>query len=282
MAEAERGQNRDLILAPNEYAFILDETKGQINSCVGPYKTSLANTDRPVIFDPATRKYTPVTLDKALITFPFAAEGDYIVLENPSLSSDANAQHPTVGTSNTAAKLKDGQRVNIAGPKTFPLWPGQVATVVPGHHLRLNQYLVVRVYNEEAATANWGTAVVKPQKQAEASTDPAAESETIPATPPDLTTGQLFLIKGTEVSFYIPPTGIEVLAETPASGNTPAKYVREAVSLERLEYCILLGENGDKRYVIGPAVVFPTPTETFISQGYGTVAKNLEKSVKTW
>ena len=49
-------------------------------------------------------------------------------------------------------------------------------------------------------------------------------------------TGQ-FVIKGTEVSFYIPPTGIEVI---PLDRNS---YVREAVTLERLEYCILKKEN---------------------------------------
>jgi major vault protein len=38
-------------------------------------------------------------------------------------------------------------------------------------------------------------------------------------------------------------------------------YVREAVTLERLEYCILLDEDGNKRFVQGPAVVFPEPTE---------------------
>ena len=51
---ADRGRERDLVLAPNEFAFILDETKGNINVYVGPHKTSLANTDGPVVFDPET------------------------------------------------------------------------------------------------------------------------------------------------------------------------------------------------------------------------------------
>ncbi len=41
-------------------------------------------------------------------------------------------------------------------------------------------------------------------------------------------------------------------------------YVREAVTVERMEYCILLDENGNKRYVKGPDVVFPEPTEEFV------------------
>jgi major vault protein len=87
----------------------------------------------------------------------------------------------------------------------------------------------------------------------------------VAGTPVSLTLGQLLVIRGTEISFYIPPTGIEVV---PESGE---KYVRKAVTLERLEYCILLDENGNKRFVQGPAVVFPEPTETFVE---------MERSVK--
>jgi hypothetical protein len=42
--------------------------------------------------------------------------------------------------------------------------------------------------------------------------------------------------------------------------------VREAVTLERLEYCILLDEDGNKRFIQGPAVVFPKPTESFVEK----------------
>ena len=42
---AENVRERDLVLAPNEFAFILDETKGNVIAYVGPHKTSLANTD---------------------------------------------------------------------------------------------------------------------------------------------------------------------------------------------------------------------------------------------
>ena len=76
--------------------------------------------------------------------------------------------------------------------------------------------------------------------------------------PSQLTTGKLLIIKGTNVSFYIPPTGIEVLTDD--GGD----YVRDAITLERLEYCILLDEGGEKRYVRGPEVVFPAPTEQFV------------------
>ena len=41
------------------------------------------------------------------------------------------------------------------------------------------------------------------------------------------------------------------------------------MTLERLEYCILKDEDGNKRYVHGPAVVFPEPTETFVDSPKG-------------
>ena len=52
--------------------------------------------------------------------------------------------------------------------------------------------------------------------------------------------GQLLVIKGTEVSFYVPPTGIEVIP----LGGKGGDYARDAVTLERLEYAILKDEDG--------------------------------------
>jgi major vault protein len=109
----------------------------------------------------------------------------------------------------------------------------------------------VRVYNEDEARKNWGKAVIKPAAD--------AGEVAAPKLPPDLTVGKLLIIKGTDVSFYIPPTGVGVVPDEDDS------YVREALTLERLEYCILVDQNGKKRYERGPQVVFPEPTEAFIS-----------------
>ena len=251
------GRERDLVLAPNEYAFILDETKGNVIAYIGPHKTSLANTDRPVIFDASSKKFKRCNLEEAITQYPFAEEGWYIVLENPAKGGDE--EHPRSGP-NSLPKLISGCKVNIPGPVTFPLWPGQVAHVIQGHHLRSNQYLVVRVYNEEAARENWAKAVIKPQKGGSTDTVETAKLDT---EAPDLTIGKHLVIKGTDVSFYIPPTGIEVVRDS------NGKYVCEAVTLERLEYCILLDEDGNKRFIQGPAVVFPKPTEIFVEKnGY--------------
>ena len=249
---SDRGRERDLVLAPNEFAFILDETKGNINVYVGPHKTSLANTDAPVVFDASTKRFERRQLDQAIQPLSIAPEGWYLVLKNPA----TDKSHPRTGALNNLPSLDTGRKVNIPGPASFALWPGQMVRVIQGHHLRSNQYLLVRVYDEEGAKANWKNAVLRPRAEAEGGD---AEPSVSAQRPPDLTMGTLLVIRGTEVAFYIPPTGVEVVPDV--EGN----YVREAVTLERLEYTILLDENGNKRYIQGPDVVFPRPTETFVA-----------------
>jgi major vault protein len=263
MTERERGRERDLVLAPNEYAYIADETKGNINAYIGPYKSSLANTDQPVIFNLQSKRFERCSLEQAVLTFAVAPVGWYLVLKNPT----HDAAHPKTGAINNLVDLQVGRKVNLPGPISFALWPGQMVRVLQGHHLRSNQYLVVRVYDEEAAKANWKNAVIKPQRPGE---DGAREAE-IPDLP-DLTMGKLLVIKGTDVSFYIPPTGVEVVPDV--GGD----YVRNAVTLERLEYCILLDESGNKSYLQGPAVVFPRPTEVFVERNGARKFRAIELS----
>ncbi|MBF0226968.1 MAG: hypothetical protein HQK76_16105 [Desulfobacterales bacterium] len=257
MAENPR-RERDLILAPNEHAFILDETKGNIVNYVGPHKTSLANTDQPVVFNSDSKRFERCNLEQAIKPFAIAPEGWYVVLKNPP----KDGKPATTGTANSLPPLEIGRKVNIPGPVSFAPWPGQMIKVIQGHHLRSNQYLIVRVYDEEAARVNWGQAVIKPQTS-QGSSDIPSDSDIEVKTAeeiPDLTMGKLLVIKGTDVSFYIPPTGIEVVADE------TGQYIRNAVTLERLEYCTLLDEDGNKRYIKGPDVVFPKPTETFVEK----------------
>jgi major vault protein len=223
---------KELILAQNQFAYVQEEAKGGVSVWVGPSKQGLTPTDRPVVYNKTTTKFDPVELAQAITQFIFAPEGSYIVLENPPEGD----KHPDKG-SNQATSLKTGRKVNIPGPSTFPLWPGEVAEVIAGHHLRSNQYLFVRVYNDEEA------------------------NKTLSEKEPKYTIGQQLVIKGTEVAFYIPPTGFEVLKD---SGT--GSFVREALTLERLEYCILLNEDGNKRYERGPKVVFPDATEKFMQK----------------
>lgn len=37
---------KDLVLSPNEYSYVLDETKGNVACNVGPHKMSLSQSDQ--------------------------------------------------------------------------------------------------------------------------------------------------------------------------------------------------------------------------------------------
>lgn len=243
---------RDLVLAPGTYAFMQDVSKGVIKTYTGPTVINPTAQEVPVIYNPAGGVFMrALALEDALVVAPVAAEGHYIILRNPAKIN----RHPSEGSAQLSEDLEIGRKIIVPGPATFALWPAQAAEVVEGHHLRSNQYLLVRVYNEDEARKNWGKAVVK-LVAVEGETPP---TPVIAAPPPDLTVGKQIIIRGTEVSFYIPPTGVEVV---PGGDEL---YARDALTLERLEYSILVDENGKKRYEIGPQVVFPQPSERFIA-----------------
>ncbi|HEY5928466.1 MAG TPA: SPFH domain-containing protein [Kofleriaceae bacterium] len=244
----ERSNKRDLVLAPGEYAYMQDVTKGVVKTYTGPTVINPTAQERSIIFDAEENRFSPCSLDDAVQPVATAPEGSYLVLENPSARGD----HPPAGGVHPAPDLAIGRMVNLTGPRAFALWPGEVVKLIPGHHLRSNQYVLVRVLNEDEARRNWAHAVIKP-----ATPEGDAPSSEPPA---DLSVGKLLVIRGTDVSFYIPPTGLGVVPDD--SG----RYVRDALTLERLEYAILVDENGNKRYERGPQVVFPSPTEVFVEQ----------------
>lgn len=229
--EERRPRERELVLAPNEYAYVLDTTKGHVNCYVGPNKTSLAQTDQTVIFNGETQRFESVEMKRAITLFTTAPTNAYVELRNPALQG----VRPAPGASNAAVELRIGEKINLRGPISFPLWPGQQAKVIEGHRLRSNQYSYVHIHDPGAAREGWD----------------------LPGEPPSFVTGEKLIIRGTDVSFFIPPNGVEVLPD--ARG----RYVRDAVTLQRLEYCVLVKEDGTKRYVRGEAVVFPEPNEVF-------------------
>ena len=239
---------KDLVLSINEYAYVLDETKGHVVCWVGPSKTSLSNSDKLVRFDTKSKSFVKCGYNDVVNLFATAPENWYIILKNPVEGN----KHPNPGANNLPDNVHIGRKVNVRGPVSFALYPGQMAKVVKGHALRSNQYLLARVYEAEEASKSAGEML-------------DAEGNKI-ETKNTYVNGQILVIKGTEVSFYIPPTGIEVI---PKDNDDRKGYVREAVTLERLEYCILKDEDGNKRYVHGPEVVFPEPTETFVTSPKG-------------
>ena len=244
---------RDLVLAPNEYCYIISETTGNVTVFTGPNKTALAQQDQPAVFNATTKKFERCGLAQAVQLFTTAPEGWYVSLKNPAQDNEI----PKAGAANNMAKLHVGHKVNIPGPVSVALWPGQIASAVKGHFLHSDEYLLVRVYNEKAAKENWDKKILKYRVQNSAQ---AEVRENIIKN--ELTEGSVFIIAGDLFTFFVPPTGIDVI-------KSPAGYTRFAVTLERLEYCILLDENGEKRFVTGPAVVFPEPTEEFLQQSAG-------------
>lgn len=259
-------RQRDLVLSTNEFCFLQSKTNGAIKTYTGPITMTISAQESLVIFNPKTKRFEETTdFEKARQLFTSAPEGWYVVLKNPS----HDGSYPDAAKAVNSPELKIGRKVNISGPCSFSLFPGQMAKVVQGHRLRSNQYLLARVYDADAAEKNMASATVVNVEGKEVE---ATESKKYHA-------GQLLVIKGTEVSFYMPPTGIEVLSVGERDGRGGNNYIREAVTLERLEYAILKDEDGEKRYVHGPAVVFPEPTETFVeTPSGGTIFRALELS----
>jgi major vault protein len=185
-------RERDILVAANEYAYVQDLTKGDIVLYVGPTKISLSNTER--IVELRGDRFVPVRADDGSLgvsTFITASSAQYIVLVNPA--RDATAK-PLRG-SNGAVDLLVGRKVVVPGPATFPLWPGQRARVIDGHQLREDEYLVVRYYD-------------------------AIEGDVHPI-------GAEIVVRGSDVSFYVPRTGLEVVPDA------NSRYVRKAWSFPR-------------------------------------------------
>ena len=258
---ASMNRQRDLVLSINEFCFLQSKTNGAIKTYTGPITMTISAQEALVTFNPKTKQFEETAdFNKAKQLFVSAPEGWYVVLKNP----EKDNIHPEAGKASNSPNLVIGKKINISGPCSFSLYPGQMAKVVQGHRLRSNQYLLARVYDAEAAEKGLADATIVD-----------AEGKVKDAKNEKYFVGQLLVIKGTEVSFYMPPTGIEVI---PVSGRG-TEYVRDAVTLERLEYAILKDEDGEKRYVHGPAVVFPKPTETFVSAPKGgTIFRALELS----
>lgn len=242
-------RQRVLVLVANEFCFLQNKTNGVIKTYTGPITMTISAQEALVVFNEKTKQFRETdNFEEAKQLLVSPPENWYVVLKNPS---EGNV-HPEAGKAVISPNLEVGKKINISGPCAFSLFPGQMVKIIKGHHLRSNQYLLARVYDPEAAQNSVAVMV-------------DAEGNTITANE-KYYAGQMLVIKGTEISFYIPPTGIEVI---PIENNPKNGYVREAVTLERLEYAILKDENGNKTYKYGPEVVFPKPTETFVQSPTG-------------
>jgi len=248
----------DLLIPPGSYAYFQAMTTGAVSTKVGPNSVQPGGQEKPVEFNPVTRQFQECGREDSVKQNVWADESSYIVLENPC-ETDQGLVSPNSSNDRTPEKgLSIGSKVVVQGPTSFALWPGQIATVIQGHSLKSNQYLELVVRDPEEAKKNWSAATLvatPPSGNEEIESEGPSVAEQVQS---GLTMGQRLIIRGTDASFYMPSTGIEVMA------NSKNEFVREAVTLERLDYCILVDEDGNKRYERGPAVVFPEPTERFV------------------
>ena len=262
--------SRDLAITEGRYALVLDRTKGHVETLTGPYKSSLADTQTPILFAQDTKSgYKECDSPQdAVQPYIIAKQGQYAILYNPSKETGQEKDYPPKGKGSLPANLDIGNAVNITGPITFALWWQQQAEVIDSHQLKSNQFLLVEVTNETQAKLNWKKAEIKPALLGDGSNAVVnKDPESIfTLDPTKFTLGQRIIVRGVEISSFIPPTGMRVVPD-PKTKN----YVREAATLESQQYCVLRSENGKKRYCQGPAVVFPTATETFVEENNSRV-----------
>lgn len=240
---AEPTNQRDLVLAPGEFAYVQDETKGGVDIHVGPLVSNLSAQQRPMLFDTHAKKFVRTTVESGIQRAYVAPERWYLVVYNPADKD----KRPDPAARNQSPPLLAGHKVILHGPITFTPWPGQMVRLVPGHHLRSDQYMLVRVYSTEDAKANWKEMFAHFKGLLEVPSE-------------EVVVGKTFIVKGTDANFFVPYTGIEVVLDE----NNQA--VRDAVALKQLEYCILIDEGGEQRNLRGPSVVFPKPTEYFVTK----------------
>lgn len=253
-------QNSEITLAPDAYLYLTNVGKGGLMTVhCGPSIVNQTGQDQPNRYNPNTRSFEQCALRDAVQQCPRANEGDYVILENPAV--DETCPHP-ISTQQQAAALNKGRKVIMPGPWSNALWPGQSATVIPGHRLRSNQYVIAIVYNADEAEKNWSKSTVAVADQTP--DDQKKVKKGLP-TPETFAVGTRIVVRGCDVSFFIPCTGVEVLKDD------NGKYIREAVTLGQMEYCCLVDENGKKEYPRGPKVVFPLPTQVFERDANGCV-----------
>lgn len=260
---AETSRQREMVLAPNEYAFVLDRTSGHVNVFRGPHKEALSTDMRPVIWqDGRFVESDAEDISSAVRPFTRATEEQYVVLRNPQVSD----KDMTLGK-NSPVTLQTGKTVIRRGPVEFPLWPGQETEVIDGHQLHEDEYLRIRVSGPVAsadAASLWKvvredwrhTAESQAEQKTAEKPDEASAKPLLPEA--SFPFGAEYIVRGDKTQFFIPPTGVTVL---PLDGSK--RFVRRGIRLAADEYAMLVNRVGRVSYVYGPATVIPCVDQEF-------------------
>ena len=82
-------EDRNLVLPPGSYAYVLDETNGQVTVNVGPKQLNMPPTSCTVIWDPIQQKFNKTPNQEiAIQRNKIVPEGAYVVLTAPSGDKD--------------------------------------------------------------------------------------------------------------------------------------------------------------------------------------------------
>lgn len=243
-------EDQGVVLKPGQFVHTWDKSSGEVNVHVGPCPSI---SEVLVLLD-KKGEFIEVKRDEGGIqNFIKAVTGQYIALENPAVQ-----KKEFKAGKNQPVELKTGKTVNTPGPFYQPLWPGQVVSVIDGHKLAYDEYLIVRVYDEVEEGKEEVQAAVR--ESDDPGKDPDKEKKDIKEKVEKVEKvislkgkpiGYMTVIKGKDVSFYIPPTGVEVVKDDKEN------YVRKAVVLSDMEFCAIRDEKGVIHYHRGPGVVFP-------------------------
>ena len=146
---------KDLVVLPGQFAYVGDDSKGNMTVLVGPMQRSLGTTERPYFWNAQKGDFVPCTSGSPAMPFAKVPQGYYAILDNPA----PDGKSLTPGQATAAIDMQMGRRIHIEGPQSFPLWPMQSVEIVRGHNLRTDQYVLVEVEDESQATKNAGRGI---------------------------------------------------------------------------------------------------------------------------
>lgn len=267
-------QRNTILLNSKQYVHIQDSSDGRVYIYKGPGKCTLQDDDKIVLYNPDNGQFESIKSGNNIIQHNvYAREGEYVKLLNRVVDGDAR-RYPVKGQQDSP-ELAVGTDEIIIGPLSFSLWPGQFAEVINGHRLSTNEFLLVKVNNGKVAEENWDKCIIEYLLKEDETLEQVKEAIRSKIS---FLTGEYIIIKGTQIAYFIPCNGVEVI---PVSNeNFKPCYIRQAVTLKQLEYCVLLDQDGTKEYIYGPKVVFPKPTQTFYIKDKKTIFKAIELDKK--
>lgn len=230
----------ELVLAPGTFAYTLDRANARLSVLVGPVQNKLEEMEGAVIYDPTKRRVVGCPLDRAVQPIVVVPDGAYAEVTNPHVGDDGLPCTPPARKKTLVddIELQYGRTINVRGPTALVPWPGQQIRVRDGYRLASDQYLVVEATD------------LMP--------DARDRMESIGWKSDD----HRFVVLGSVVSHFIPPTGVRVLTK-----------VETALRLGPLDWVRLDGDEGESRYVrrhMGDKeirILYPSPYESIGQKG---------------